>query len=127
MKRIITDNFSTVDCSSATSASTKIIYYITTGETPKNTFAPNQTVLYVWRQRCSRCDALIEESGEYNKFEISSSNTAASNNFKQVFFYCHDCIRWMKRKRWIRFSDSQKYYGSYNPGPELLRSKKDPG
>lgn len=98
-------SYYSVDCSSSTSASAKVIYYGITGEEiPKNTFA-----------RCSRCDALIEaeDNGKYNKFEISSNNTATSNNFRQVFFYCDDCMRWMRRKRWIRLLDNQKRYGLY--------------
>lgn len=99
------NSYYSVDCSSSTSAPTKVIYY---GTTAKNTFAGQKPIL-----KCSRCDALIETGKDkYNKFEISN-NTATSNNFTQVFFYCNDCMRWMRRKRWIRLLDNQKHYGKY--------------
>ncbi len=61
---------------------------------------------------CSICGESVEITN-LSKFQISSNNTAASNNFTQVFFYCKDCMRWLRRKRWIRLLDNQKHYGKY--------------
>jgi hypothetical protein len=64
---------------------------------------------------CSRCGNLTKAPVKPQSYPISSSSTTGAHTPFTVytFVYCDACMRWVKRKRWIRIRDDVKEYGAW--------------